>query len=156
MTSEIEVPDREDAACALDKLELGLARLGDYEGAGMADSAARRLRLDDEEIREKDAEIERLRRIVDAEQERVVYRNHVIDQRNAMLTEANAEIERLRADVVWACRNGAWYGRNLMRGYLLHTFVLDEDGDLCGDDRIDCDGTDAGILAAVRQARGGE
>lgn len=82
-----------------------------------------------------------------------------LEELDATLAARDAEIERLRSlvekrerQLVWMARAGVWYGSNIMRGYLLHTLEMDEDGDLCGDDRIDCDGTDAGLLAAIDEA----
>lgn len=47
---DIEIPDHEDAACALDKLETIFASRGDYDIAGFMSDASRRIRADAEEI----------------------------------------------------------------------------------------------------------
>lgn len=54
---EIEVPDREDAACGLDTVEARLVRQGQYDAACAVIDAKRRIRLDEEEI---DAHMERV------------------------------------------------------------------------------------------------
>lgn len=61
---EIEVPDREDAACALDTVEARLVRQGQYDAACDVISAQRRIRLDDDEIRWLESRIAELEAMV--------------------------------------------------------------------------------------------
>lgn len=58
---EIEIPDNEELACALDVVEARLVRQGQYDAACDVISAQRRLRLDDDEKRRMEAEIAELR-----------------------------------------------------------------------------------------------
>lgn len=66
MSDEIEVPDREDAACEIDNLPAQLARIGWYEAASAVEGAARRIRLDDDEIARLTAERDDYKRRKDA------------------------------------------------------------------------------------------
>lgn len=58
---DIEIPDNEELACALDVVEARLVRQGQYDAACDVISAQRRLRLDDDEKRRMEAEIAELR-----------------------------------------------------------------------------------------------
>lgn len=49
---DFDLPDREEIACALDTLEVRLARRGQYDGAADVGSARRVIRHADEEIRD--------------------------------------------------------------------------------------------------------
>lgn len=49
---DFDLPDREEIACALDTLEVRLARQGQYDGAADVGSARRIIRHAEEEIRE--------------------------------------------------------------------------------------------------------
>ena len=61
MTKDIEIPDNEDAACDLDKIESYCAIRGLYDQAEKASGSARRLRADAEKIARLTAECEALR-----------------------------------------------------------------------------------------------
>lgn len=119
---EIEVPDREDAACALDTVEARLVRQGQYDAACDVINAKRRIRLDEEELADRDA-----------------------------------EIERLRADLVWSVRHGASEGYDGNSDPCIWYSGIERHRDvLCSRElSVDIDGTSESICRAVREARDG-
>lgn len=67
------------------------------------------------------------------------------------LRQAESENEKLRADVVWAVRSCAG------NGCMNERIIYDADVDGPGDEQwIEHDGTEHGLLSAVRRAREGE
>lgn len=56
-----DIPDREEIACALDILEVRLARQGQYQGAVDVGSAKERIRSDEDEMSRLESEISELR-----------------------------------------------------------------------------------------------
>lgn len=130
-----DLPDREEIACALDVLEVRLARQGQYDQAADVNSAKHLLRAADEEIARLTAERDELkgfvasdarfiREITDANKalhaERDAVQAAMVDgalreaallaraERAERNVELEAENEALRADVVFSCRRGAW------------------------------------------------
>ena len=71
----------------------------------------------------------------------------------AELARLRAEVEKLRADVVWAVEEGVFLTPDMLGGVLSHSLEIDEDGEMCAVSVRLRDGTDASLLSAVRRAR---
>lgn len=75
-----------------------------------------------------------------------------IDSLTASLRQAEAENAEMRADLVWAARHQAALYHDTPVKHVC--FWVEEEWRRS--DEVECDGTDAGICAAVRSARKGE
>lgn len=78
---------------------------------------------------------------------------HPLDAQPLKVRDCEARIAELEADVVWAVENGAREVRNEHRGKpgcRVIALAFDE-----SNSTVDCDGTPADILRAVREARNG-
>ena len=98
------------------------------------------------------AENERLKRDVEHYAQAILWEGDMIVTQTRY-EQVQARIAELEADVVWAVENGAREVRNEHRGKpgcRVIALAFDE-----SNSTVDCDGTSADILRAVREARNG-
>jgi septal ring factor EnvC (AmiA/AmiB activator) len=166
---DIEIPDNEDAACDLDVLMSNLASRGEYVNAGVVSGAARRLRADAEEIARLESQLaaseaalasrqdayDRLEVAIDeSERKRERLGNSLAASEDAMaelqtekcVLETQLEEERAaRAEAERLAVFAAGPGTTAFK----YQFDVWKHGERT---QFPHDGTDAGILAALRQA----